>query len=498
MDEAWASGLELQKLVITVLENNHEMSRRLRAIEMQTRGECSNRKTRSSIQSTIDDALTTRSDIADAAKDQQITRTTSVHVQHESPDVLLPSSIAQFKFTFDQDLKTSRVYKRAAVRLSNFSFPSSAAQSLNWSFFSGQSLADISNISVLSLPISRVDLWNPEHYVNEMRHSKALPKPSSIVQAEAQAVKIVLLGDQWSGKTTILKQFTILQGDHFTMHDRIHARPEIYQYTFGFLKSFLQQPSRKRTSFAAFENRLFTFRDMIKCLRQQLNATESPEGFLVRFAGVIKTVWQECFALHSSHPTSAIYDNGPYYLNNIERLVQPNYLPTDQDILHIYTRTTGVYESCFNINNYAYRVIDVGGARAEHRKWTHCFNNIDYLFFTVPLTGYSQIAYDGTATLMDEALMLFKSLGCVPQLQPSTFVLIFTKLDIFRSMISRKPIVANFPDFEGGDRVDQALSYFDSRFVSQLPSEFLRRELHFKHIDATDINTFKEILEELK
>lgn len=72
--------------------------------------------------------------------------------------------IQGFGFTFDRDLKASRVYMRILSKDSNPSCSSSVVPSVGWSFLSGLSLADISNVSALSLPISPNELWNAQYY----------------------------------------------------------------------------------------------------------------------------------------------------------------------------------------------------------------------------------------------------------------------------------------------------------------------------------------------
>ena len=68
------------------------------------------------------------------------------------------------RFTFEQDLRQSRVYKRVRRRNSLESLSSSTAPSFGWSCLSEMSLANVSNISVISLPIAVSELTNGEHY----------------------------------------------------------------------------------------------------------------------------------------------------------------------------------------------------------------------------------------------------------------------------------------------------------------------------------------------
>jgi len=78
----------------------------------------------------------------------------------KSNDGILPT----FGHTFDEDLNKSRPYTRAFKRQAVWSTTSSAVQTMDWSYLSGLSLADVSQISVIDLPISPKDLWNGQRY----------------------------------------------------------------------------------------------------------------------------------------------------------------------------------------------------------------------------------------------------------------------------------------------------------------------------------------------
>ncbi len=75
-----------------------------------------------------------------------------------------PAVTAMKRFTFEQDLRQSKVYSRARRRMSLDSLQSSAAPSFGWSCLSETSLANVSNVSVISLPIAAGELANAQHY----------------------------------------------------------------------------------------------------------------------------------------------------------------------------------------------------------------------------------------------------------------------------------------------------------------------------------------------
>jgi hypothetical protein len=69
-------------------------------------------------------------------------------------------------FIFEEELNNSWVYRRVgrSPNIGNFSIVSSAGRTASWSMLSGLSLSDLSNISVLALPIYATDLNNSEVY----------------------------------------------------------------------------------------------------------------------------------------------------------------------------------------------------------------------------------------------------------------------------------------------------------------------------------------------
>ncbi|KAJ3519099.1 hypothetical protein NM208_g14264 [Fusarium decemcellulare] len=71
--------------------------------------------------------------------------------------------------TFEKILEQSWVYKRNQRNECDSSFISTAGRSHAWSVFSGFSLADVSVLSVIAMPLTTLDLSNGKHYDIEVR-----------------------------------------------------------------------------------------------------------------------------------------------------------------------------------------------------------------------------------------------------------------------------------------------------------------------------------------
>ena len=159
MGEAQRSIQSLTDVVRDVLAQNQEICRHLErsdvTIELKHRSAPSALE---SIECTDDDVSTIRPD-----------RDTCYS---ESTTLVNPSP--EYSFSFEQDLRRSRVYTRVSRRIGRrsdpdpMSLPSSAGCSIGSSFLSGLSLADVSNISLISLPIPPCSLSNGQRYIKSL------------------------------------------------------------------------------------------------------------------------------------------------------------------------------------------------------------------------------------------------------------------------------------------------------------------------------------------
>ena len=84
-------------------------------------------------------------------------------------------------------------------------------------------------------------------------------------------------------------------------------------------------------------------------------------------------------------------DSAKYYFDAIDRISQPGYSPTEQDVLRSRVKTTGITETSFMVGDLTYRMFDVGGQRSERKKWIHCFENVTSIVFLAACSEYDQM-----------------------------------------------------------------------------------------------------------
>ncbi|OMH80989.1 Guanine nucleotide-binding protein alpha-1 subunit, partial [Zancudomyces culisetae] len=181
------------------------------------------------------------------------------------------------------------------------------------------------------------------------------------------------------------------------------------------------------------------------------------------------------------------------YFDSIDRISQPGYLPTDQDVLRSRVKTTGINETLFKVGDLTYRMIDVGGQRSERKKWIHCFENVTAIIFLVAMSEYDQVLIeDETVNRMQEALTLFDSICNSRWFAKTSIILFLNKIDLFKLKLTRSPLSDYFPDFKGENAYEPASEYILKRFVSLNKSDTKQIYTHFTC--ATDTNQIKFVM----
>lgn len=115
-----------------------------------------------SVTSTSQDTKATKDNSSTSRSRYRVSRSSRVETTDNAQDLIKKSGL-----TFDAQLLS---------RNSNMSYTSSVVPSMGWSYPSGLSLANVSNISVFLLPISPNELWNANHYI--FNTTLLLPFPS--------------------------------------------------------------------------------------------------------------------------------------------------------------------------------------------------------------------------------------------------------------------------------------------------------------------------------
>jgi GTPase SAR1 family protein len=136
-------------------------------------------------------------------------------------------------------------------------------------------------------------------------------------------------------------------------------------------------------------------------------------------------------------------------LSNVSSFEDPEFLPSVSDVLQARVRTTGIEEAQFNLIDFEFRMLDVGGQRSERRKWIHCFDCVTAVLFCSSLSEYDQtLREDDTQNRMKESLLLFDEIRNSPWFRTVPFILFLNKIDLFQEKIKRVSLSVCFDDWK--------------------------------------------------
>jgi hypothetical protein len=104
----------------------------------------------------------------------------------------------------------------------------------------------------------------------------------------------------------------------------------------------------------------------------------------------IKMLWQDkgVQLTFKSRHLYQLGDSAGYYFDNLDRIAASEYVPSEDDVLRIRVKTTGIQEIPFTANDVNFRMVDVGGQRSERKKWIHCFQDVTAVIFCVAMSEY--------------------------------------------------------------------------------------------------------------
>jgi len=239
-------------------------------------------------------------------------------------------------------------------------------------------------------------------------------------------LKLLLLGTGESGKSTFIKQMRIIHGSGYTDEDKRGFIKLVFQNIFMAMQTMIRAMELLKIQYENSDS--VDKAELVRSVDFETVTTfESP------YVEAIKDLWNdggimECYDRRREYQLT---DSAKYYLSDIDRIAEPDYLPTQQDILRVRVPTTGIIEYPFDLEEIRFRMVDVGGQRSERRKWIHCFENVTSIIFLVALSEYDQILFESeNENRMEESKALFKTIITYPWFQQSSVILFLNKKDL--------------------------------------------------------------------
>ncbi|XP_017601372.1 PREDICTED: guanine nucleotide-binding protein G(t) subunit alpha-3 [Corvus brachyrhynchos] len=313
---------------------------------------------------------------------------------------------------------------------------------------------------------------------------------TGVSRRESQTIQQEICAGE-SGKSTIVKQMKIIHKDGFTYQERLEFRPIVYSNAVQSILAIVKAMTKLGIS---YENpaRIEDERKLCAMATTLEDGSMSPE-----LVELIKQLWceggtQACFARAAEYQLS---DSAAYYLNDLDRLAMPDYVPTEQDVLHSRVQTTGIIETQFCFKDLNFRMFDVGGQRSERKKWIHCFEGVTCIIFCAALSAYDMVLVeDKEVNRMHESLHLFNSICNHKCFAATSIVLFLNKKDLFQEKITKVHLNICFPEYNGQNTFEDAANYIKKQFLD-LNIRKQDKEIYCHLTCATDTQNVKFVFD---
>jgi len=280
-----------------------------------------------------------------------------------------------------------------------------------------------------------------------------------------RTINLLLIGSGDSGKTTLRKQIT-------NVHNEAFADPEFRKTFISVIADNLVDGTVTVLN-SLKGSGIF---GSIELLVQERKACES--HITERMAGLINDLQKDPNFQDSIHRRTGeihLQECYPFFLEKLKSYPAwggPEWVPSIDECIRARTRTSGIVKENCVINSVDFCIIDVGGQRAERRKWLHVFDDVTAAIFVAALSDYDQVLFeDNSKNRLEEALDLFSECVNSQWLYDIPTLLFLNKQDVFERRYLEERIPLNvsgkFPAAPAGFDRDLAFKWFGAEFIAR-------------------------------
>ncbi|PAV71982.1 hypothetical protein WR25_16668 [Diploscapter pachys] len=272
---------------------------------------------------------------------------------------------------------------------------------------------------------------------------------------EENVIKLLLLGAGESGKSTILKQMKIIHDNGFTQDEAEEKRNVVYANTVQAMGALLDGMNKLKLIFSNKQCQEYAIK-----IRTTLERKEEFRPF-----------------------TEEVFD----FFDALNRVNEPNYIPSEQDILHTRTATMGVIEVSFNMKGKHWR--------SQRKKWIFVFDDVKAMIYVASLSEYDQVLLEDNQTnRMIESIQLFKQVINNRYFTQTSVILFLNKKDLFEEKIEHgRSLKLCFETYMGDNTYDDAVAFIEKQYVDT--NENKDKNVYVHQTCATDTSQVQFVLD---
>jgi len=311
--------------------------------------------------------------------------------------------------------------------------------------------------------------------------------------------KVIILGISGSGKTTFAKQMKILYCEGFDEQEVEYFKDVLTRNLIIGMRELVKLAKKFNI---AIEEGHAQHAETIDGYSYDEPLTEANKDIIKALWGDkgIKEVWEQCNAFQIQMTQ---YE---YYMEHIDRIASPDFIPTQDDILRARQRTTGAYTTTFIVDKYCLHLIDVGGQVPERQKWEQIMaDGIQSMLFFSPLDDYNVMSSEETdQTKMQISFSVFQRIVKSALKYKSAITVFFNKTDLFEKKIENKTqwkaFQNTFPDYKGQQDKIEAQTHIKDYFLDSVKQYTENGEVRvFCHFTcAIDTNSIAQVFKDVR
>ncbi|PPQ85981.1 hypothetical protein CVT25_001680 [Psilocybe cyanescens] len=203
-----------------------------------------------------------------------------------------------------------------------------------------------------------------------------------------------------------------------------------------------------------------------------LGQENDPSSVLVGQRDDIISLWQNSETQEILNRRRPLFRDQPgFFMDDIARIITPDYVPSDHDIIRARLRTTGIEEYRFVVENTSglnadFYITDVGGSRSQRASWAPFFDDVQAILFLAPLAFNQMLDEDRRVNRLEDSLNLWKDICGNRLLRNANLILFFNKRDVLAATLAAGFQVRKFVPTYGDlpNDVPHATKYFKEKF----------------------------------
>jgi GTPase SAR1 family protein len=303
---------------------------------------------------------------------------------------------------------------------------------------------------------------------------------------QVQPVKLVLLGNQNAGKSTIFRQLQskLEQESIMTLEQRRKFIPEIQQIVVRDMQKLIRLANEVSDLALHAKLKIADFKDFAE--------------FDENIAHLICVLWLDPEIRKAIEKNrSRLSDSFQYFMGKAKIIGDPGYVPSFQDIIRCKQRLAGVQIFEFDLgNDRKGRIFDVGHQRCEVNQWRSILQGLDIILFVVSISEFDQYIPESNAqkTYLQDSLELFSAVNEDSGfLKDKPIILFLNKLDVFKERYSLEKFKASFPDYGSPDDAENAIQYIEDEFKKRA-----NQKIFVYRVSAVDENCIVDLVQNVK